>query len=304
MTYTADETLINLNTTIETLLREYLPSSDELTIRFDLPEDMNTPSENTVSVFLYSIQEDLERRIGKGRQYNIMNGTLEPDFTNIRCCYLITYWDASSGSGETGPGNQTITTMNQVLNALINNRTLPDFPNSYSKILPPSEHLNSLGNFWQSMGDKPRLCLNYEVTVPISLTDKTDSVAPIRSTTTQLQQKPDIDIYLQAANALKVLLYQSLNSPTTLDENSKAEFRKLAIICTPHLSDTTDSSANYSVDMSLIGTTSSSLYSSITAIIETWVSETSAITEIGGKGVVVVSTDTTRFISAPDAYDS
>ncbi|GEM77079.1 Pvc16 family protein [Vibrio sagamiensis] len=35
--------------------------------------------------------------------------------------------------------------------------------------MPPKEELNSLGNFWQALGDKPRMVLNYSVTLPIEL---------------------------------------------------------------------------------------------------------------------------------------
>nr|WP_083932329.1 Pvc16 family protein [Vibrio sagamiensis] len=42
-------------------------------------------------------------------------------------------------------------------------------PTTRARVMPPKEELNSLGNFWQALGDKPRMVLNYSVTLPIEL---------------------------------------------------------------------------------------------------------------------------------------
>lgn len=88
--------------------------------------------------------------------------------------------------------NQAIVIMNQVLNALINNRQLAAIPGAYTRVIPPREGLNSLGNFWQSLGNRPRLVLNYAATVPVSQTARpaADTVPPV----TGAQQKIDQDL--------------------------------------------------------------------------------------------------------------
>jgi hypothetical protein len=58
--------------------------------------------------------------------------------------------------------------------------------------MPPKENLNSLGNFWQSLGNRPRLSLNYCVTVPISLSDKGEEVTPVKSLSTTVEQKAPV----------------------------------------------------------------------------------------------------------------
>lgn len=183
--------VIDVNVALQTALTAYLDS--EVTIRFDLPNPEDLPPTPVVSVFLYDIFEDLELRMGESRAYR--EGVLLPSKVNVCCNYLITYWDSSQATSNDGPAggpaNQAMLVMNQVLNALINNRQLQSIPGAYTKIIPPKdEGLFSLGSFWQSLGNKPRLLLNYVVTVPVSLTDKHDAIAALSDTDVTLEQKP------------------------------------------------------------------------------------------------------------------
>lgn len=173
-----DETILKLNEAIEKTLALYVRSyQPDLKIRFELFEKLEeAPTEPTLLVFLYDIYEDLEMRQAQTRQRSD-DGTLMPRTVNIRCRYLISYWVSASAQGNQnpnaiGPKSQTIQVMNRVLNALLNAQTLKnsvfkDVPQLFARVVPPSEQLNSLGNFWQSLGNKPRLCLTYEVTVPV-----------------------------------------------------------------------------------------------------------------------------------------
>ncbi len=181
----SDDTLLRLNESIEKALKAYL--NPEVQVRFDLPNPEEKVSEPTVSVFLFDMQEDLQLRHTENRFFNKETGVLQPGHVHVRCCYLITYWDLAEGSHSTdapatvGPRSQSIVIMNQVLNALINHRSLPDIKcATYTRIIQPSEQLNSLGNFWQSLGNKPRLSLSYAVTVPIQLSDKNDIRTPVK----------------------------------------------------------------------------------------------------------------------------
>jgi hypothetical protein len=82
--------------------------------------------------------------------------------------------------------------MNQVLNALINNRQLTGIPGAFTRVIPPKEELNSLGNFWQSLGNRPRLVLNYAVTVPVSQTGRrTDEVPEVTETAATVEHFGD-----------------------------------------------------------------------------------------------------------------
>ncbi|PXX59080.1 Protein of unknown function [Pseudomonas sp. LAMO17WK12:I10] len=183
--------VIEVNKALQTALTGYLYS--DVTVRFDLPDPENLPPEPVVSVFLYDIYEDLELKMGESRAY--IGGVLQPAKVNVCCNYLITYWDSSQAvsndSPSGAPDNQAMLVMNQVLNALINNRQLPSIPGAYTRVIPPKdEGLFSLGSFWQSLGNRPRLLLNYAVTVPVSLTNKNDVIAAVESTEIDLEQKP------------------------------------------------------------------------------------------------------------------
>ncbi|MNJ32232.1 hypothetical protein D3C77_268930 [compost metagenome] len=173
-TINSDMSVLNVNDAVLNALKTYV--ADTVDIRFDLPEPGSPPIQPTVSVFLYDMHEDLALKTGESRQYS--GGQLQPSKVNVCCNYLIMYWDkaATEGSPDGGPLNQAIIVMNQVLNALINNRQLKDIPGAFTRVLPPKEELNSLGNFWQSLGNRPRLVLNYAVTVPVSLTDHHERV--------------------------------------------------------------------------------------------------------------------------------
>lgn len=201
--YLSDETLLELNDSIYTALNAYLNDAQSreeekaIEIRFALPEPEETISEPSVSVFLYDIQEDLQLRHNEVRAFDSASGKLMPGYVHVRCCYLITYWGADDGSSasDIGPRSQSMRVMNKVMNALINSRSLSitdaddGKKSAYTRIIPPAEHLNSLGNFWQSLGNKPRLSLSYAVTVPVRLRDKNDVRTKIEETQAVMVQK-------------------------------------------------------------------------------------------------------------------
>ncbi|MFJ3368105.1 Pvc16 family protein [Pseudomonas sp. NPDC086251] len=181
--------VIEINKALQTALTNYL--YPDVAVRFDLPDPENLPPSPVISVFLYDIYEDLELKMAESRAY--IGGVLQPAKVNVCCNYLITYWDSSQAvsndSPSGAPDNQTMLVMNQVLNALINNRQLPSIPGAYTRVIPPKdESLFSLGSFWQSLGNKPRLLLNYAVTVPVALTNKNELIAPVQETGAVVQQ--------------------------------------------------------------------------------------------------------------------
>jgi len=188
----SDMTLIELNTAIEQALIAYLP--DGVTIRFDMPQKDEKPDVPTVCVFLYDIQEDLQLRSGEARQYVQASGQLLPGYVNIRCCYLVTYFEPTQSTSSDSPSSradsQALRIVNNVLNALVNQRSFPSLPGSYLRVIPPAEQLNSLGNFWQAVGNTPQLCLSYMVTVPLRLADDQTTYTPVKTTDTVVDALP------------------------------------------------------------------------------------------------------------------
>lgn len=195
----SDDALITLNTAIKFALEQYLPP--ELIkpggIRFDMVDKDNLPDAPTVCVFLYDIQEDLELRHGQPRHYQPDNNRLTPRQVHVRCCYLLTYWEAKGSAGAHDPArSQQLQVINAALNAVLNMSLtgltgFPELPPAFVRVIAPSEHLSSLGNFWQSMGDKPRLCLSFNVTIPISLgLESEESVRKVQ--TAELHDTPEL----------------------------------------------------------------------------------------------------------------
>lgn len=183
---TPDMVIIEINKEIEMVLSDYL--SEGIEVRFDLPDSENLPSEPVISVFLYDIHEDLPLRTSNMRHYDPTQRRFTPAQVNISLNYLITYWDSGKHlSSKGGVDNQSLWAMNQVLNALLNNRELRNIPGTVTKVIPPKDELNGLGNFWQALGNKPRLVLNYSITAPMSLNGRAEEIPSV-------EQEPELKI--------------------------------------------------------------------------------------------------------------
>ena len=180
-----EDAIIKLNSALAAALRTHLEGGIE--IRFDLPQlDMQVASP-TVSVFLYQLTEDLELREGEPRQYLKGEGKYKVANVYLRCSFLITYWDPSDGGeSDQGPDSQQMKVISRITGALINNRELPDGGSLFSRLMP-SEHLNSLGNFWQALGNRPRLCLTYDADIRVPLNGPNQGVERVDVITVETQ---------------------------------------------------------------------------------------------------------------------
>ncbi|WP_440974370.1 DUF4255 domain-containing protein [Pseudomonas koreensis] len=208
-----DETILDLNKAIKAMLKNYIP--DACDIRFDLPEE--EPGLPTISVFMYDIQEDVQMRGSERRTFVQGSSAYEPGCAHVQCCYRITYWNQKQGKGgdidAAQPSNQALLIMNRVLNALLNNRELPNIPNSYSRIMTPTDGLNTLGNFWQAMDNKPKLSLSYAVTVPVKLygPKSSGSLTPVEDIWIEWDKVPDAALLKKAERHLTVKLLSHLS---------------------------------------------------------------------------------------------
>lgn len=209
----SDERILRLNQQIYEVLIKYVDVSKDY-IRFDMPDKDHPPEAPTLCVFLYDVQEDVKLRQS---QPGMTRSTIR-QYTPVRCCYLLTYWDPAAQAS--GPRSQTMIVMNQVLNALLNlelifNQDSDEGP-VLTRVIEPTEKLSSLGTFWHSLGDKPRLCLNLTVTVPVGLALGKTNVPAISHlgllTEAEGQDRLSDDVLL---NELKVVLLKHL-APTTL----------------------------------------------------------------------------------------
>ncbi|MBS9436419.1 DUF4255 domain-containing protein [Photorhabdus noenieputensis] len=293
----SDNAIIEINQALNTILSQYLDiSGQKIDIRFDLPEINSIQSEPTVSVFLYEIHEDLQLRSAESRRYNPATNTLLPGWININCNYLITYWDASkpssdSSSPDSQPNNQAAQVMTRILNALINNRQLTGIPGAYTRVIPQQENLNSLGNFWQALGNRPRLSLLYSITVPMKLQDIKDNMTPISQISTSMVQKPSLD-NSQINQALADKLCADLGGT----EDIRLALAKVNLITEP----TTDNNYNQEnehVVLEVSGMTLSTYLPKIKDILSIWVNSQKAVVKVNGIGIIISKENSDDLIS-------
>lgn len=304
-TYPSDPLLPTVNASLGKALEEYLP--DTVTVRFDMPDPDDPPADPTISAFLYDIQEDLQLRHGESRQFIPASGKMAPGTVLVRCCYLFTYWDkqksSSSDGPASGPGSQAMVVMNQVLNALVNNRHFADLPGSYTRVIPPSEQLNSLGNFWQSLGNKPRLCLSFAVTVPLRLTDKTAlEYAPIREFAAGLENKPALDVEAAAGQALWETLVAQLRVSAPPGQAIRAQLAKVVIACAAASASgdgagkLAQAPARVQLGITLSGVTTAALREAIGRIVDGWPGSAEPVCVLQGVEVFVEQVDCSALV--------
>ncbi|WP_118985792.1 DUF4255 domain-containing protein [Photorhabdus sp. CRCIA-P01] len=292
----SDNAIIEVNNALNTILSRYLNSNgNKIDIRFDLPEINAIQSEPTISVFLYDIHEDLQLRSAEPRRYNPATNILLPGWVNINCNYLITYWEANNPSSDSSnpnsqPNNQATQVMTRVLNTLINNRQLTGIPGAYTRIIPQQENLNSLGNFWQALGNRPRLSLMYSITVPMKLQNIKDNMTPISQISTSVDQKPNLD-NSQINQALANKLCANLGGT----EDIRLALAKVNLI-TEFATVNNESQENRSVILEASGVTHADYLPKIKNILSEWKNSQVAVVKINGIGILIVEENSDKLI--------
>ncbi|MGV7961342.1 DUF4255 domain-containing protein [Photorhabdus tasmaniensis] len=287
-----DNAIVEVNNALKDILFQYLTNID---VRFDLPEMDLIPSKPTISVFLYDIHEDLQLRSAEPRRYSPATNLLLPGWVNINYNYLITYWHSNKPSGDgcspdSQPDNQAAKIMTGVLNALINNRQLSKIPGAYTRVIPPQENLNSLGNFWQALGNRPRLSLLYSVTAPVKLQDVRNIVEPVRDISHSVVQK---------SNLVSAQINQALSEKLCVDLGGTEDVRfALAKVNlkTEFTTEDNENQENEKVILKVSGVIFSDYLSKIKNIILTWKNSQNAVVNINGIGIFVAKENFDKLI--------
>jgi len=173
--------LHELDQTLAALLKRDLPGRDQITVSFAAPDDQFSVKLPAVDLFLYDVRENLELRS------NDDVFELQADRTSIRfqppvrvdASYLITAWPGV-GSGQSDSSEDEHMLLSAVMRVLLRYPKLPrellkgslanqDMPLPVSTLQPG--RLQSLGEFWQALGGKPKAALNYTVTLPIDVSE-------------------------------------------------------------------------------------------------------------------------------------
>jgi hypothetical protein len=193
----------DLDRTIAALLRHEvhgLPPNlaEQVQVSFAAPDDQFPPQSVTlpaIDLFLYDVRENLDLRSNEVYVDRRSDGTATRSRAPARVdfSYLITAWSSESVLDRAQDEHRLL---GEVMQTLLRHRTIPgdvlqgvlanqSLPLPASTLQPG--RLQSLGEFWQALGGKPKAALNYSVTLAIDLTVPedvrlvTDKVLKIRA---------------------------------------------------------------------------------------------------------------------------
>lgn len=196
--------LDDLDRTLEELLKRSLPPAlrEQISISFATPDDQFPPSTvklPAIDLFLYDIRENRELRSNEWLIERQSNGTAtkKPPPVRVDCSYLITAW-ASESSTTTAQDEHRL--LSEVMDVLLRYATLPsgilqgrltnqELPLPTTALQPGQ--LQSLGEFWQALGGKPKAALNYTVTIGV-VSKEPDVTAPV-VTEKIIKMKPTVE---------------------------------------------------------------------------------------------------------------
>ena len=167
----------DLDRTLEELLRRELPPSivSQVTISFATPDDQFPPTSVTlpaIDLFLYDVRENRDLRTNEWVVERRSDGTVSKRRPPVRveCSYLVTAWASDS---STTPARDEHRLLGEVMMVLLRHPTIPaevlqgglkgQEPPLPAITLQPGRR-QSLGEFWQALGGKPKAALNYTVT--------------------------------------------------------------------------------------------------------------------------------------------
>ena len=166
-------------TIAELLIRELPPALvDQVAISFAAPDTEFPPSGVTppaIDLFLYDIRENLDLRSSEwitDRSGNGASSRLRSP-TRIDCSYLITAWSSE------GPSTRAMAEhhlLSEVIKVLVRHPSLPEVllqgslrgqdPPLPAATLQPGR-LQSVAEYWQALGGRPKAALNYTVTIGV-----------------------------------------------------------------------------------------------------------------------------------------
>jgi len=165
--------------TLEALLRRELPTvmATQLDISFEPPDNEFPPQSvrvPAIDLFLYDLRENRELRTNEWTMERRSTGIAEkrPPYVRVDFSYLVTAWP---NKGSVNPTQDEHQILGAVMLALLRHPKIPaeflaeglEDEELLASTLQPGR-LQSLAEFWQALGGKPKTALNYTVTVAVS----------------------------------------------------------------------------------------------------------------------------------------
>lgn len=173
-----------LDETLKALLKRDLPSelAKQVQISFATPDDQFPPQSVTlpaIDLFLYDVRENHELRSNEVSIERGSDGTVTQKRPPIRVdfSYLVTAWPSES---VPEPAQDEHRLLGEVMRVLLCYRKLPEdvlqgVLKEQNPPLPVSSlqpgRLQSLGEFWQALGGKPKAALNYQITLSVDVAE-------------------------------------------------------------------------------------------------------------------------------------
>jgi hypothetical protein len=168
----------DLDNTLEILLRHAAPDLvSQVAISFAPPDNSFPPASvrlPAIDLFLYDVRENRELRSNERVSDRAKDGTvvLLPAPVRVDCSYLITAWP-SPGDNAVKDEHRMIS---EVMAALLRYPVLPrpllqgalaDQATPLPIAALQAGVLQSMGEFWQALGGKPKVALHYTATIAV-----------------------------------------------------------------------------------------------------------------------------------------
>lgn len=176
-----------LDNTLRKLLQHEINALlvDSVAISFEMPDNDFPPQGvalPAIDLFLYDVRESRELRSTEWQIDRNGDGApkKKPAPVRVDCSYLITAWPSKAIRSSISDEHMLL---GEVMRALLRHPTLPesvlqgalrnqDRPIPMT-VLQPGQ-LQSMGEFWQAMGGKPKVALNLTVTIGVDAFEAVD----------------------------------------------------------------------------------------------------------------------------------
>ena len=182
----------DVDNTLEGLLEQELPPTmvEQVTISFATPDDQFPPQGvnlPAIDLFLYDVRENRDLRSNEWQIERGSDGTATKRRPPVRvdCSYLITAWASDSAPN---PSQDEHRMLGAVMEVLLRHTTIPAgiLQGSLEGQEPPLPavtlhpgRLQSVSEFWQASGGKPRAALNYTVTIGVEAQKPVEAGPPV-----------------------------------------------------------------------------------------------------------------------------
>ncbi|HMQ34890.1 MAG TPA: DUF4255 domain-containing protein, partial [Chloroflexaceae bacterium] len=170
-----------LDRTLKNLLREGLELGDQ-ELTFAAPDDVFGAGAKGLNLFLYDLRENNELRANDWETVEVAGRAMKRRAPRrVDCSYLITAWAADVEDQHSLLGDAMLALLRE---RPIPARHIPEDARFAREPLPTSvlqpANLQSIGEFWQAMGNRPRAALNLTVTIAVEIFDPVPVTLPER----------------------------------------------------------------------------------------------------------------------------